>query len=290
MTQLLVANGPGIGDAMVLSIVVEELARQRGEMSVVSSCYSELFLSNPHVVAMQPWKGPGARSFPELDDMRVCGGHSMYAWMLRKFGLDPVRAPMYRQTFYFGDHERDPVQKGRYVTVSPWAGAWTRNKDWQWDQWEILCEKIQSKELDLDVYQLGAAQDRRLSKASGKWMGADLRTVARLLRDAAAHVCVVTGTMHMASAFKDLKTAVIFGGREDGMVTGYPGHVKFSTRPPQGCSPCWLVPTCPHLRGDLKPCMEHIEADEVFAVLRHLVKHGPVVHSNSELGERWGMG
>jgi ADP-heptose:LPS heptosyltransferase len=262
VTRDIHANGPGIGDAMCLSIIVEELGK-RGEKSNVYSCFPELYENNPYVEKALPWTGQ--RSFPELDDMRVCGNWSMYRHMLRRFGIDNVEVKELRQYIYFGKDETQATRFNRYITISPIAGRWTRNKDWQLNQWEKLVQL-----LGMEVIQLGGNWESPIVGTNQDYRCVSLRVSARLIRYAVAHICVVTGTMHIAAA-TSTPTFVIFGGREDWKVTGYPQHIKFSTTP-LPCSPCWLVEECPHKTNGEKECMRHIDAESVFETIRERIK------------------
>ena len=103
------------------------------------------------------------------------------------------------------------------------------------------------------VVQLGAVEDELLRDVVD-FRGKPLVQVAELLRAAAVHVCVVTGTMHIASG-TGTATVAIFGGREHPNVTGYPDAVNLYAEPERGCSPCWMVEPCPYAQGGIAECM-----------------------------------
>jgi len=261
----LVANGPGIGDAVVLTALAREWIVQVGGPLAVSCAWPEVFAGWP--VEVEPWAGVEARSCPELDDQTVTGGEHNIRHMLRRLGLRvPDAAPR-----CWLPRLPDPgpeVLAGRayvaempprYATVSPKAGGWTRNKDWPPVLWAQVLADL---DLGCPVFQLGA-EDDPLIPGAGDLRGIPLATSIEVVRHARVHACVVTGTMHVASG-TGTPTVAIFGGREAPGVTGYPAATNLVARPP--CAPCWLVPPCPH--GMPAPCLTAITPDVVTAAIR----------------------
>lgn len=253
---VIAANGPGIGDAMVLSIIAREHRSQYPhELVEIQSCHPELFEGSPDVERATPWGGPCTRTFPELDDQAASKLHNI-VFMCGKLGLSP---PQDLRQFYYGPTER--VREGGYVTISPHAGPWTRNKDWYDDSWKSLVSKT-----PCETVQLGAVGDRPISGADHSFLGCPLSVTAALLAHSSLHVCVVTGTMHLAAAFVETPCVVLFGGRENPGITGYPRHKHLVGH--VDCAPCWKVRDCPHgtpFKSDLlKPCMDRITESEVL--------------------------
>lgn len=268
----LVANGPGIGDSMFLSAVAHECKAQRPDEDVTISCaHPELYTASPDVDKLEMgWEGPGARSFPELDNQAQIREHNVQ-FMCRKMGLEPPKLEDVRQWYW---HEEALLAQTckpphRYVTISPWAGRWTRNKDWQRADWETLVERLSDRQLV--VLQLGAEEDVRILGTNAQAMGRPLPMIALLMQHALCHICVVTGTMHMASAI-GAKCVAIFGGREDPNVTGYWAHTKlYVTKCGLECAPCWKVEPCPIMEHGVKPCMARISVEDVLEAVDHAI-------------------
>lgn len=261
MTRL-VANGPGLGDAVVLTAVVRALAeRDAAEPVVVSSEWPGVFAGHPNVVATERWDA-SARSFPELDTHRR--GEHQIALMLRKLGLPIPRSEDLVPTVLASGPLPD-LPPG-FVTISTTPGAWTRNKDWLHDDWEATAIVLGGIG---PVVQIGGPGDRRLSNASHFVLGEPVEVVATTLRASRLHVAPVTGTMHLATAV-GTKVVAIFGGRENPAITGYARNVNVTRTP--SCAPCWLVEPCPYAREiasgeSVRPCsVEFVDAVKGIAL------------------------
>lgn len=293
----LVANGPGIGDSMFLSAVAWEWLVQRPrEGLVLSVAHPELYAgwADPRLVVV-PWEGADCRTFPELDNQRVTGGDHNVRWMCAKLGLVPpaldrvrqwcpplrgqlgwearrfvdmLRSSVFRRpVVYWSSTEEEPVEERPprpYITLSPKAGSWTPNKDWPLPFWQYVVSGLMAT-TDAAIAQLGAADDPQLAHVVDL-RGIPLAHAVEVIRGAAVHVCVVTGTMHIASGTAT-PTVAIFGGREDPRVTGYPHHLTMVTRP--SCAPCWLVEPCPFgssVTADefRPPCLHALQPPQVL--------------------------
>jgi ADP-heptose:LPS heptosyltransferase len=266
----LVANGPGIGDSMVLSAISYEFLAQRGEQVDVVVAHPELYENNPSVRSAIGWSMDYPRSLPELDDQNVTKGEHNIQYACRKFGLKVPELSAIRPYFY-GEEILPEGLLGGWITMHPQPGPWTRNKDWYQSEWSQLSLLFGEK----PIFQLGGADDWRIPGTDPRFMGAPLRQVCTVLLRSDLHICPVTGTMHLAAAV-GAPTLVIYGGRENPFVTGYSSQKKLST---QGldCSPCWLVKPCPYGReilGELhKPCMDPLTAALVFDQIKEHFPH-----------------
>jgi len=262
----LVANGPGLGDAVVLTCVVRELARQRGESCTVSAAFGAIFNGLPNVASVMPWSGRG--SFPELHDMagrwsRGARSHQV-AVMSQSLGLV---APEWKEIApYVVAHEREPrvsgyPADGTYLTVSTTPGPWTTTKNWVPENWQKLVDDIR-RFFQIRVVQVGGPSDARLSGVDAWALGEPIVRVARILAGARVHVAPVTGTMHLATAV-GTPVVALFLGREDPRVTGYARNVNLTSF--VDCSPCWLVEPCPYSeRADVPLCASRVSVPQVL--------------------------
>lgn len=261
----LVANGPGIGDSMVLSALAHAWYLTHGESVELVANHGELHQYAEWVSGVLPWSMDYPRSFPQFDDPRVIQGEHIIEYMLKRLGIrPPLRDQLhlwYRQTSEEAAHNPEPWKE--YFTIHVQPGPWTRNKDWPLDYWRELMVLLGLTK----VFQLGGDGDPKISAADSRYLGAPLRTVMKVLRGSRLHFCPVTGTLHMVAAFPT-DCVAIFGGREDPDIIGYPRHLNLRSYPPQNCAPCWLVKPCPHGHehlGELrKPCMDMILPTVVF--------------------------
>lgn len=269
----LVANGPGLGDAVVLTCVARELAIQRGESCSVSAAFGEVFDRLPNVASVTPWTG--RVSFPELHDMagrwRRRARQHQVAVMCESLGLDvppwanicPVVAA-HESTGHISGYPAD----GTYVTVSTTPGAWTRNKDWVDGRWQSLVSGLRDL-FGVRVVQVGGSTDVRLGACDAWAMGEPIVHVARILAGARVHVAPVTGTMHLATAV-GTPVVALFLGRESPLVTGYARNVNLTAS--VDCSPCWLVEPCPYApEAEPTPCASEVSVDRVLHAVKELL-------------------
>ena len=70
--------------------------------------------------------------------------------------------------------------------------------------------------------------------------------------------------MHLANAV-GTRSVIIFGGREDPKLTGYPDNINLFDAGIE-CSPCWKVEECLH-----KKCMQNITTDMVCEAICKMV-------------------
>jgi ADP-heptose:LPS heptosyltransferase len=255
------AGGPGIGDAILLSAVAREIYQQRGVRPVVSSAYPELFAGNPYIGEAVPWDG--ARSFPELDDMRVCGDEHMVVFMCRKLGLEPPgRVQLFARVE--GNHA---FSEFRYVTVQSTAGAWAGNtKRWPLEKWRKLVSDV--RDLGVYVVQIGGLTDPDIGCLS-LCMGKPLPETLVMLADALCHVGPISGPMHLANAV-GTRSVVIAGGREQRSVVGYPDDVWCESQ--IVCSPCWKLDCDVAVHG-IAPCLEEISVEEVVEKVAQVIRN-----------------
>lgn len=259
----LIAHGHGIGDSMLLSAVAR-IAKQRGHSVEVRVVHLELYEASEDVVVARPWDSRLAVPFWGIDDPGKTGGVHQVQWLAARLGLPVPDLAAIRCWMWLRDDEVAWRPSGRYVTVSPLA-SWTQNKNWLLGQWQAVVDLLKAP-----VIQLGAGSDPKLRGARHQFMGAPLRRVAALIAGAAFHLCVVTGTMHIASAV-GTRSIVVYGGREDPAVTGYAANVNLYRK--LDCAPCWLIRPCPYATPHdtwqiEKPCMQAIRVRDVVQVIQ----------------------
>jgi ADP-heptose:LPS heptosyltransferase len=265
----LVAGGPGIGDALVLSAIAHEWKRQRsGDLVEVVAEGLELLENNPDIDIRTRWGGSGRqRSFPELDNQGVFH-ESNVRTMCRKFGLEPPASEVIQPYLYLRPDELHAP--GNYITIHNQPGPWTRTKDWPQYDWQQLVNRLIAD--GLEVVQIGGPGDPPLCGAN-RLLGLPLRESASMINSAACHVSCVSGTMHMAAALRT-PSVIIFGGREDPVVTGYMHQRNLVGK--THCSPCWIVGSCPigyNANNEARlPCMDLIPVDMVYTAIKETYK------------------
>jgi ADP-heptose:LPS heptosyltransferase len=262
----LVANGPGIGDAMCLSAVVEEIRKQMPEEKIrMETQFPELYIGNSTIIENGYIQSP--KIFTELDHQENIKEHNVQ-FMCRRLGLIPPEWKNIRQYFYFIESGITPISfKDPFITIHNSPGPWTKNKSWTFSLWNELVKKIK-RETSYKIVQIGGIADPKIPEIDIYLLGVDLRNICKVLSQAYRHFCCVSGSMHLASAC-GIPTTVIFGGREKPEITGYSNNVNLVST--VSCAPCWKIDDCPfgkHINNDfIKPCMQEISVDMVYNTL-----------------------
>jgi ADP-heptose:LPS heptosyltransferase len=262
----LVANGPGIGDAMWLSAVVEEIKRQHPDEKVrIETQFPELYIGNPVVIENENIQSP--KMFIGLDHQENIHEHNVQ-FMCKQIGLLSPEWKNIRQYFYFIESDTSPILFNEpFITIHNTPGPWTKNKSWTFRLWEELVKKIKN-ETSYKIVQIGGSADLKISGVDLDLLGINLRSVCKVLNQAHRHFCCVSGSMHLASACGTPST-VIFGGREKPEITGYANNINLTSS--ISCSPCWKIEDCPfgkYVGNDfIKPCMQEITVDMVYNTL-----------------------
>lgn len=262
----LVANGPGIGDAMWLSAVVEEIKRQLpGERVRIETQFPTLYFGNPTITENEYINSP--KMFVGLDNQENIHEHNVQ-FMCKQIGIQPPEWKNIRQYFYpTNDDYPAPFLEKPYITIHTTPGPWTKNKSWIFELWKELVRRIK-KETNYTIVQIGGISEIRIPGIDVYLLGLELRKTCMVLIGSTRHFCCVSGSMHMASAC-GTQTTAIFGGREDPLVTGYFHNTNLISN--ISCAPCWKVEDCPigiYINGEfIKPCMKDITANMVFNTL-----------------------
>jgi ADP-heptose:LPS heptosyltransferase len=151
-----------------------------------------------------------------------------------------------------------------WIIVARVAGAWTPNKDWPGQYWDVLVSRLVTRSTVIDV---GIQGDETSVVSSGNYV--DLRgktTLSELVAAIAAADLIITldtGPMHIAAAV-GTPAVVIYGGYIDPVCTGYPGNINLYSA--VECAPCWMREPCPHD----KKCLHMITPAQVESALDQL--------------------
>jgi hypothetical protein len=156
-----------------------------------------------------------------------------------------------------------------WIIVNRHASAWTPNKAWPGESWEVLVDRISRWGTVIEV------GTEPVPSRDGR-PGSYLSLIGQLSLDgliaaiAAADLQVgpISGPVHIAAAF-GRPSVVIYGGYESPSCSNYPGNIDLGTD--IACSPCWLKEPCPIDRQ----CLRQISPAAVEAALRKLWDTAP---------------
>ncbi|HEY0780691.1 MAG TPA: glycosyltransferase family 9 protein [Gemmatirosa sp.] len=272
----------GIGDELLLTVVVHELRRRGFANNWVISEFPDVWRGNDDPALVVRWE------------------HRHLPW-LEHFGWQFVR-PHY--TRYLGRGDRDlsprkhiltlmceavgivgPVEHKPHLHLTDEeraAGALRPNqiaiqsagltarfsmktKQWFPERFQAVVDALRP---DFDLVQIGSPKDPPLDGALDLRGQTTLRETAAVLANSLTFVGQVGMPMHLARAV-DCRSVIVYGGREHPGQTGYGCNENLYS--PVPCSPCWKSNTCGH--GMM--CMRQITADDVVrAVERQVARHG----------------
>lgn len=142
--------------------------------------------------------------------------------------------------------------------------ASARNKDWGWDKWQQLVNRVGSQYL---IVQMGPPGTKALIGTRFVETNS-FRCACAVLAQAKA--CVLPeGGLHHAAAALNIPGVVIFGGYTHPQTTGYAIHTNLFI---EKGSPCGKNTPCRHCRQ----CMDAIKVEQVaIALQKQLATHNP---------------
>lgn len=164
------------------------------------------------------------------------------------------------------------LEEAKYLCIEPHSKhAFTPNKEWYWDRWQALCDKlnqyIQTNNLELQIVQIGTATDLVLNGVMDLTGKTTFRTSARVLQKALFFVSYVGGLVHLSNAV-DTRNIVLMSAWEPKELCWYPGDFVFYTD--LECKNCGLKTPCPKGRE----CMNQISMEEVYRACQTIIESG----------------
>lgn len=250
----------GLGDELLLTALVREWKKQHPHDSVfVIARQPGIFFNNPNVSGVLPPQEP---TYSVLSALRIPHRHLEY----QKYdaatdrddpGTTPFAVTLMRNAGLEGDVEYQPeifltpeeleaasFASGTLVfqTTGRRPGGYMLNKEWGEARFRELHDSLNPQ---FPTVQIGLNTDESLSAKFDRRGATDIRKAAAILARAAVFTGLASGLMHLARAV-NCPAVIVYGGREDPKISGYPGHTALTGNPP--CSPCWLRSRCEHDR------------------------------------------
>lgn len=262
----LYSHGGGIGDELMCTPIFREIRRRnpRCHLTFVTR-HPDMFRSNPHLDAVEPFSPGAARDAidltygpvlpprrPLITLMAECVGLELQAVQLDAPEVTPT--PELRR---MRESWTRPL-----IVIQPQASHWTPNKQWPVASWQELIRLLL---VEFDVVEVG--KDTLFPQhgfGAGFHSLAGATTMADfawIIAQAAVFIGPASGGMHFARAFQ-VRSVIIFGGYESPAGYNYPRTQAFSSAVP--CAPCWLTTPCPYDRK----CLSAIRPDAVFQAVR----------------------
>jgi ADP-heptose:LPS heptosyltransferase len=132
------------------------------------------------------------------------------------------------------------------------------NKQWPPERYRAVADAMQK---EMRWIQLGLAEDPPIAGALDLRGRTTFRETAAILANSKIYLGEAGFLMHLARAV-DCRSVIVYGGREDPLVSGYRVNENMVGR--THCSPCWQRSRCDYGHE----CMRMIDPTEVLAAIR----------------------
>ncbi len=267
--------GGGVGDELMCTPIFREIRRRNPACRITYlSRHVEMFRTNPHLHAVEPYSAKGSHSAfqlsylpilppprPLITLMAECVGLELRAEQLDPPDVTPT-AEM---------REKIAAIPGPRIIVQPRASHWTPNKAWPAESWKVLIEKLTERFEVIEVGTQALFPEYDFGPRFHSFAGSTALTdFVWLVGQGDVFVGPPSGGMHIANAFR-VPSVIIFGGYESPAGYYYPfAEALYSGVP---CAPCWTTVPCPF---DLK-CLRMISPEKVFREVCQAVAPSHVV-------------
>jgi ADP-heptose:LPS heptosyltransferase len=154
----------------------------------------------------------------------------------------------------------------KFICVEPNSKKnFTSNREWPWDNWQELINKIfcfiKDNQIDISIAQIGAPGGALLDGVIDLRGKTSFREVKRILEKSLFFITTEGGLAHLSASIPK-KSLVLISARSPKELFDYPNNISFYTE--TECKNCGLISPCPN---GLK-CMKLITVDEVFAAAK----------------------
>lgn len=264
LPDLFVIHRGGLGDAVLLSVLLRELHLRKKKFAVVCP-HQEIFRELPYGGAYFqkefPAEGVGrflgipiytqkyVKPLPPAGRSEQAPKQHILAEMCAQAGL--TGEVVLKPEFALSNEELAAAAGYRGVVVVQSTCMTAKFRMWTKD-WGI--EKMQQVVVRLKkthrIVQIGSKEDSLLKGVEDR-RGMPIRHAAALLAVAGVFIGLVGFLMHLARAV-NTRSVIIYGGREKPWQSGYIAFTNLDTN--VVCSPCWRYDDCP---GN-KQCMEMV--------------------------------
>ncbi len=275
----------GIGDELLMTVVLRELRRRGVDNAWVMSEYADVWRDNPDPALVLPWDQRYAR-WIHLFDWDLIHPHYTFYLPWGDRDAPPPRhiltvmcelvgivGPITRRPYlHLSDAERSSgALVPRQIAIQS-AGLTARfamtTKQWFPERFQAVVDVLRA---DFNFVQIGSPSDPPLDGVLDLRGKTSVRETAAILSRSLVYVGQVGMPMHLARAV-DCRSVIVYGGREHPQQTGYSCNENLYA--PVPCSPCWKSNTCGH---DMLCMREIAPVDVVRAVERQVLRrHQPL--------------
>jgi len=266
----------GLGDELIAVAEAERLHRNaERKVKIIDSTGKQRF--SP-VFEKVPWLIQRGESAKGAVSLLNCPGHRPYIDYARSGGSKQVLRSSYtpmRGSFHFTDDElkrarewmSDREVEPGFVAFDPYVkGTFSgTNKEWPMSGWIRVVGKLRVSQVQ--TVQMSPGRAPTMFGVSGR-VQEEVRMAMAIMSFAGAVLCS-EGFLHHAAAALKIPAVVIWGGRSDPNILGYPEHENLYVET-EG-SPCGSMSrTCDHCTD----AMGRIYPEDVLAVIQRVRRAG----------------
>jgi hypothetical protein len=288
-------SGNGVGDALCMTTIMPQLARQLDVRFIVISKFPRLFEGHPLVARNIDFRSLNLVAKPLVkaflrhvrNDRVICFAYRPHESVPEERYQQDHRRPlplaqMYaehipaqcgvtldfsalRCEVHLSPEERRAVRPRyglpeRFALIKPTGNlSWSSAKEWGTERFQAVVKAMP----EVRWVQAGNADEALLEGTIDLRGRADLRELAALIAEADFVLAMEGLNNHLASAF-DTPSFVVFSGVSRIELALYPNTIPIVREPQVACAPCWLR-ECP-VPG--KPCTSDITAEQVAGAIR----------------------
>jgi ADP-heptose:LPS heptosyltransferase len=274
----------GIGDELLLTAVARELKRRNKNADIWQVSHSASLLHhNPdysQVFDFDHWELRYAmllkkqriqlRYSTEIipGELEIAPDEHIIARLCRNAGIvGPVDLRPY---LYLTQEEKTHGAIAKHFLAVQNIGVSTHetfmnNKKWYPERMQQLVNVLQKTNVARTIVQLGGGSDIALENVLDLRGKTTLRESAAIIANAQLFIGTSGFLKHLARAV-DIRSVIIYGGREHSYQTGYLCNENINTV--VECSPCWRWNLCDYN----KKCMDAISVDAVFAAIERALE------------------
>jgi ADP-heptose:LPS heptosyltransferase len=249
----------GFGDNLMVTAVLEGIKQDYPDLKIfILARHPEIFLNNPRIdYCWDDRKIPPGHpvlkqafilEYIDYYEQRRKDGDRLHHIERLYEGLPiPVTSRCLTPRLYLTEEEKNyraadlAGLKRPIVAVSPYGKKSSSivSKIYPADKWETIIKQLLEKGITL--LHVGATSEGPLLDGCLDWRDLGYRLTASVFSRCNALVTHPGGIMHLAAAC-GTPCVAIFGGIENPMTSGYPGHRILTV--PLDCAPCWRKQVC----------------------------------------------
>jgi ADP-heptose:LPS heptosyltransferase len=260
--RLTVLNAfPGIGDALMLSSLVESIKNKYPNIKInVVTNHCDLLKNNDNIHSINKESSffTFRHWYLEIRQNKNPDKHILTE-SLDKLGLpSDIRKPLYVVTGKERENAEKILKDFKKPLIAINTSSKEASKNWLANYWKELLSNLTGA---FNIIQLGDQNEIEFENTVRLAGKLDLRESVAVLERCSLFVGGVSFLMH-AAASVGVKSIIIYGGRETPSNSGYRQNINLFER--MECGPCWIHEEDGEFCRNELDCMKNIKPDLVY--------------------------